>query len=82
MAAKDGKIQALDSIEFMKSMGCWYNRTQQLSVDYFQCMLSSILDDEGRELLANSEKRKLTRDFLESKEEERLAIAYAGDAVG
>ncbi len=78
----NGKVEALDYIEFMKAFGCWYNRTVQLSMESVQCILSSVPDDEGRAILADPVKQNLGQKLRESQEETKLALAYAGDEFG
>jgi len=79
---KDGKAASLDSMAFMKRFQCFYTRTCQLSDDYFRCMYSSVLDDEGSELMANPRKNELTQLFKASTEEKKLGLAFIDDATG
>ena len=61
---------------------CYYQRTCQLSDDYFRCMYSSVLDDEGTELMSNPRKNELTALFKASTEEQKLGLAFIDDATG
>ena len=61
---------------------CYYQRTCQLSDDYFRCMYSSVLDDEGTELMSNPRKNELTALFKASAEEQKLGLAFIDDATG
>jgi len=79
---KDGKAALLDGMAFVKRFQCYYQRTCQLSDDYFRCMYSSVLDDEGSELMADPRKNQLTEFFKNSEEEKKLALAYIDDKVG
>jgi len=79
---KDGKACKLDGMAFMKRFGCYYQRTCQLSDDYFRCMYSSVLDDEGSALMADPRKNELTQFFKTSTEEEKLGLAFIDDATG
>jgi hypothetical protein len=82
VALANGKVEALDSMEFMRAMGCWYQRTVQLSMEYVQCIMSSVPDDEGKAILGDPVKQSLGQKLRESKEEDKLALAYAGDQFG
>jgi len=82
VALKGGKTASLGHIEFAQEFGCFYKRTQQLSIDWYQCMLSSVLDEEGQETVADPHKLKISKNFREDEEEKNLAIAYAGDDYG
>lgn len=79
---KDGKASKLDAMAFMKRFGCFYQRTCQLSDDYFRCMYSSVLDDEGSALMADERKNELTNLFKNSEEEKKLGLAFIDDAAG
>lgn len=79
---KGGKAALLGDIEFAQQFGCFYKRTQQLSIDWYQCMLSSVLDDEGQATVADPHKLAISKSFREDPEEKNLAIAYAGDDFG
>mmetsp|Transcript_24633 Transcript_24633/g.47908 ORF Transcript_24633/g.47908 Transcript_24633/m.47908 type:complete len:469 (+) Transcript_24633:32-1438(+) len=81
-AIKGSNVAKLSGMEFAKTFGCFYKRTQQLSIDWYQCMLSSVLDEEGQETVADPHKLMLSKSFRETKEESNLAIAYAGDDFG
>jgi hypothetical protein len=45
-------------------------------------MYSSVLDDEGTELMTNPRKNELTHLFKSSTEEKKLAIAFIDDDAG
>jgi hypothetical protein len=82
VAGKDKKAEALDAMAFTRKFRCWYNRTCQLSDDYFRCMFSSVLDDEGQEMMADKRKNALTATFKNSGEEDKLGVAWVSEDVG
>mmetsp|Transcript_8439 Transcript_8439/g.21879 ORF Transcript_8439/g.21879 Transcript_8439/m.21879 type:complete len:419 (-) Transcript_8439:191-1447(-) len=82
VATKEGKVALMSGMEFAVCFGCFYKRTQQLSIDWYQCMLSSVLDDEGLGVVSDPHKLALSKSFRETEEESNLAIAWAGDDYG
>mmetsp|Transcript_28014 Transcript_28014/g.66594 ORF Transcript_28014/g.66594 Transcript_28014/m.66594 type:complete len:470 (+) Transcript_28014:23-1432(+) len=82
VAKEGGGVEAMDGMAFLKQFGCWYQRTVQLTDEYLRCMFSSVLDEEGAELMADPRKNELTKLFKESKEEQELGLAFISKELG
>jgi len=82
VAGKDGKAEALDSLAFLRRMQARFTKTCLFSDEYMQILYSSVLDEEGHELINDPYKQRLTEQYRASTEERRLAIAHASETVG